>query len=104
MPGNALRLFAGQNYNILKSFIKTKIMYEMIIDPNKWIKISDAKLENEKPYWCQMTDGRIVMAAPYSNGTSSGMAVCFIDNNGIMIKSSQFYILRDSFIQPVISK
>ena len=76
--------------------------YEMIIDPNKWIKIADAKMENEMPYWCKMTDGRIIMATPYSNGYSSGMAKCFVDNNGIMINSFTFYILKGCLVQPVI--
>lgn len=79
-------------------------MYEMIIDPEKWTKISDVKLEEEKPYWCKMDNDRIVMSTPYSNGQSSGMAVCFVDNNGIMIKSNQFYILKNALIQPVIFK
>lgn len=74
----------------------------MVIDPNKWIKISDAKLESDTPYWAKMTDGRIIMFSPFSNGTSSGCAKCFVDNNGIMIKDNEFYLLKGCMIQPVI--
>jgi hypothetical protein len=78
--------------------------YELVIDPNKWEPISNVELENETPYWCKMTNGRIVMASPYSNGSSSGMAKCFVDNNGIMIKSNEFYVLKGCMVQPVLEK
>lgn len=74
----------------------------MMIDSNKWKKISDVKLENETPYWCKMTNGQIVMAALYLNEYSSGMTKCFVDKEGIKIKTNEFYILKGSFVQPVI--
>ena len=77
--------------------------YNPIIDPNKWIKISNVTLEDRKLYWCKMTNGRIVMATPYSNGYSSGMAKCIIDDDGVNIKTDEFYMLKDSFVQPVIT-
>ena len=76
--------------------------YKIVIDPNKWIPVSEFKIEPETPYWCKMTDGRIIMIAHYSNNISSGMAECFIDNNGIMIKADTFYIIRGCKLQPVI--
>jgi len=76
--------------------------YEMVIDPNKWTKIADTQMENEIPYWCKMSDGRIVMAAHYSNGYSSGMGKCSVNESGIVIETTTFYLLRGSLVQPVI--
>jgi len=79
-------------------------MYEMIIDPNKWIKISDTKLEADTPYWAKMTDGRIVMFSPFSNNGTSGCAKCSVSNNGIAVLPNIFYLLKNCMVQPVIYK
>jgi len=75
--------------------------YEMIIDDTKWEKLSDIELEKDKPYWFKMPIGRIVMGIFYQNDNSSGIAKCFINEDGLNIKTDTFYILRGSLVQPV---
>jgi hypothetical protein len=79
-------------------------MLKLVIDPNKWVKLSDAKLEQNQAYWFKKTDGVIVMGAPYSTGYASGIAVCAMDDTGLHILTNTFYILKNALVQPVVYK
>lgn len=76
-------------------------MYNLSIDPEKWVDLGELELENNKPYWFKKTDGKIVMGTPYSNGYSSGIADVYLSEDGLKIKSNTFHILRGSQVQEV---
>ncbi len=77
-------------------------MYNLSINPEKWVNIGDLELETNKPYWFKKQDGKIVMGAPYSNGYSSGIADVYLSNEGLQIKTNTFHILRGSQVQEVL--
>jgi len=77
-------------------------MYNLSINPEKWVNIGDLELETNKPYWFKKTDGKIVMGAPHSNGYSSGIADVYLSNEGLQIKTNTFHILRGSQVQEVL--
>jgi hypothetical protein len=77
-------------------------MYNLSINPEKWVKMSDLELQMNKPFWFKKPDGKIVMGAPYSNGYSSGIAEVYLAEDGLKIKTNTFLILRDSLIQEVL--
>lgn len=76
-------------------------MYNLSIDPEKWVDLGELKLENNKPYWFKKTDGKIVMGASYSNGYASGIADVYLSEDGLKIKTNTFHILRGSQVQEV---
>jgi hypothetical protein len=82
-------------------FLNTKIMYDITIDPNKWVNIDDLELEMKKPYWFKKENGKIVMGMPYSNGYTSGIAEVFISKNGLSARTNTFHILKNSQAQEV---
>lgn len=77
-------------------------MYNLSINPEKWVNIGDLELEMEKPYWFKKQDGKIVMGAPYTNGYSSGIADVYLAQDGLKIKTNTFLILRGSQVQEVL--
>jgi hypothetical protein len=77
-------------------------MYDLSINPEKWVELGELELETNKPYWFKKPDGKIVMGAPYSNGYSSGIAEVYLSEDGLKIKTNTFLILRDSLIQEVL--
>jgi len=76
-------------------------MYNLSINPEKWVNIDDLELEMNKPYWFKKKDGKIVMGAPYTNGYTSGIADVYLSEEGLKIKTNTFHILRDSQVQEV---
>lgn len=79
-------------------------MINFVIASDKWIPIKGFNLEQNEPYWCKQEGGTIVMAAPFNNGASSGMAKCLLDEkNQLVIIPSEFYI-KIIEVQPVIYK
>ena len=69
-----------------------------------WVSIKDVEFDSDilTPYWCKMENGNIVMAAFYSNGYSTGFARCYVDDDGLKIDGSKFYILKNALVQEVI--
>ncbi len=78
-------------------------MYNFLIDPNKWEKVGTVQLEQMKPYWFKKTNGQIVMATPYSNGYSSGIAECYSEDGCLRINGSKFHIVKGGMVQPVLN-
>ena len=94
---------------VLDSFLKlninqknNKIMYNLSINPEKWVDLGELELETNKPYWFKKQDGKIVMGAPYTNGYSSGIADVYLAEDGLKIKTNTFLILRGSQVQEVL--
>jgi hypothetical protein len=77
-------------------------MYNLSINPEKWVNIGELELEQNKPYWFKKQDGKIVMGAPYTNGYSSGIADVYLAEDGLKIKTNTFLILRGSQVQEVL--
>lgn len=77
-------------------------MYNLSIDPEKWVDLGELELETNKPYWFKRQDGKIVMGAPYTNGYSSGIADVYLAEDGLKIKTNTFLILRGSQVQEVL--
>jgi len=79
-------------------------MIQLKISDKNWVSIKDVEFEMCIPYWCKTEKGDIVMAAFYSNDSSTGMAECFVDDGGLKINGNSFYILKNAMVQPVIFK
>jgi hypothetical protein len=77
-------------------------MYNLSINPKKWVDLGELELENNKPYWFKKLDDKIVMGAPYSNGYSTGIADVYLSSEGLQIKTNTFHILRGSQVQEVL--
>ena len=77
-------------------------MYNLSINPEKWVDLEELELETNKPYWFKKQDGKIVMGAPYTNGYSSGIAEVYLAEDGLKIKTNTFLILRGSQVQEVL--
>ena len=77
-------------------------MYNLSINPEKWVDLEELELETNKPYWFKKQDGKIVMGAPYTNGYSSGIADVYLAEDGLKIKTNTFLILRGSQVQEVL--
>lgn len=77
-------------------------MYNLSIDPEKWVDLGELELETNKPYWFKKQDGKIVMGAPYTNGYSSGIADVYLAEDGLKLKTNTFLILRGSQVQEVL--
>ena len=77
-------------------------MYNLSINPEKWVNIGELELEQNKPYWFKKQDGKIVMGTPYTNGYSSGIADVYLAEDGLKIKTNTFLILRGSQVQEVL--
>lgn len=77
-------------------------MYNLSIDPEKWVDLGELELETNKPYWFKRQDGKIVMGAPYTNGYSSGIADVYLAEDGLKLKTNTFLILRGSQVQEVL--
>jgi len=60
-------------------------MYNLSINPEKWVDLGELELETNKPYWFKKQDGKIVMGAPYTNGYSSGIADVYLSEDGLKI-------------------
>ena len=77
-------------------------MYNLSINPEKWVNIGELELEQNKPYWFKKQDGKIVMGAPYSDVYCSGIADVYLSSEGLQIKTNTFHILRGSQVQKVL--
>ncbi len=77
-------------------------MYDLSINPEKWVSISDFEIKPNKPYWFKKKNGKIVIGAFYSNGYSSGIAEVYLSDKGLKIKTNTFHILKDSEVQEVL--
>ena len=77
-------------------------MYNLSINPEKWVDLGEIELETNKPYWFKKQDGKIVMGTPYTNGYNSGIADIYLSSEGLQIKTNTFHILRGSQVQEVL--
>lgn len=77
-------------------------MYSFLINPEKWVKVGELKLEANRPYWFKKSNGHIVMGTPFSNGSSAGIADCYAEDGCLRIKTNTFHIVRNGFVQPVL--
>ena len=76
-------------------------MYDLSIDPDKWVDLGELKLEINKPYWFKKENGIIVMGVPYASKYLSGVAEAFITEKGFSIRTNTFHILKNSQVQEV---
>ena len=76
-------------------------MYDLTIDPDKWVNIENLKLEINKPYWFKKENGKIVMGVHYASKYLSGIAEAFITEKGFSIRTNTFHILKNSQVQEV---
>jgi hypothetical protein len=76
---------------------------KFLIDPNKWVKVGQLELEQNKPYWFKKTNGQIIMGAPFTDGYSSGIADVYLEDGCLKIKVDTFHIVKGGFVQPVLN-
>jgi hypothetical protein len=79
-------------------------MYSFLIDPNKWVKVGKLELEEKRPYWFKKTNGQIVLGTPFSNGASSGIANCYLNDGSLVIEGNTFHIVKGGHVQPLLEK